>query len=88
MTEFLNDLNDNLKSVPVWGWIVLALLLLGGLTAFLMLRKKSGTSFWTGRTMSVGAMCMALASVLSLIQLPLPWLKWAAPSPLPACCRC
>lgn len=52
-----------------WGWPLMIVLLIGGIAAFVLLRKKSGKSFWTARTMSVGAMCMALASVLSLIKL-------------------
>ncbi|MBQ8200445.1 MAG: energy-coupled thiamine transporter ThiT [Clostridia bacterium] len=43
-------------------------LLAGGFLAYRSLRS-SGKTFWTARTMSVGAMCMALASVLSLIKL-------------------
>ena len=52
-----------------WGWPLMIVLLLGGVAAFVLLQKKSGKSFWTARTMSVGAMCMALSSVLSLIKL-------------------
>ena len=52
-----------------WGWPLILILLAGSVIAFVLLRKKSGKSFWTARTMSVGAMCMALSSVLSLIKL-------------------
>lgn len=52
-----------------WGWPVMLALLAGGLAVFLWLRRKPGKPFWTVRTMSVGAMCMALSSVLSLIKL-------------------
>ena len=72
MTNFLNSLLEEMSEIPVWGCVVLALLLVGGLAAFLSLRKER-KSFWTAQTMAVGAMCVALASVLSLIKL------WAMP---------
>lgn len=73
MKEFFSNMFGDLAEFPLWGWIVMTVLLAGGVAAFMFLRKKSGKSFWTARTMSVGAMCMALASVLSLIKLlPMP----------------
>lgn len=73
MKEFFSNMFGDLAEMPLWGWAVMTVLLAGGVAAFLLLRKKSGKSFWTARTMSVGAMCMALASVLSLIKLlPMP----------------
>lgn len=73
MNEFLSNMFGDLAEMPWWGWLLLAALLAGGVAAFVFLRRKSGKSFWTARTMSVGAMCMALASVLSLIKLlPMP----------------
>lgn len=73
MKKFFTDMFADMAEMPVWGWVLLAVLLAGGIAAFVLLRRKSGKSFWTARTMSVGAMCMALASVLSLIKLmPMP----------------
>ena len=50
-------------------WIVMAALLAAGVAVYLLTRKSSKKSFWTAKTMAVGAMCMALSSVLSLIKL-------------------
>ena len=73
MKEFFTNMFADMTEMTVGGWVLLALLLSGGVVTFLLLRKKSGKPFWTARTMSVGAMCMALASVLSLIKLlPMP----------------
>ena len=49
-------------------WVTVAVLLVVGVAVYLITRKKSSKkSFWTAKTMAVGAMCMALSSVLSLI---------------------
>ena len=73
MKEFFTNMFEDMTEMTVGGWVLLALLLSGGVVTFLLLRKKAGKPFWTARTMSVGAMCMALASVLSLIKLlPMP----------------
>lgn len=56
-------------------WVTVAVLLVVGVAVYLITRKKSSNkkSFWTAKTMAVGAMCMALSSVLSLIKLwPMP----------------
>lgn len=55
-------------------WVTVAVLLVVGVAVYLVTRKKSNKkSFWTAKTMAVGAMCMALSSVLSLIKLwPMP----------------
>ena len=51
-------------------WVTVAVLLVAGVAVYLVTRKKSSKkSFWTAKTMAVGAMCMALSSVLSLIKL-------------------
>ena len=51
-------------------WVTVAVLLVLGVAVYLITRKKSSKkSFWTAKTMAVGAMCMALSSVLSLIKL-------------------
>ena len=73
MKEFFSNMFEDVAEMSVGGWLLMAALLAGGIAAFVLLRRKSGKSFWTARTMSVGAMCMALASVLSLIKLlPMP----------------
>ena len=73
MKEFFSNMFEDVAEMSLGGWLLMAVLLAGGIAAFVLLRRKSGKSFWTARTMSVGAMCMALASVLSLIKLlPMP----------------
>lgn len=72
MNEFLTNMFGDLTELPWWGWLLLAALLAGGCAAFLALRKNR-KSFWNAQTMAVGAMCIALASVLSCIKL------WAMP---------
>jgi len=54
--------------MPLWGWILMALLLLGGALLFRHIKGGQKT-VWTTRMMSVGAMCIALSSVLSMIKL-------------------
>lgn len=56
------------RDFPWWGWLVVAALLMGGVTLW---RKFRGTSqtVWTARMLSLGAICMALSCVLSMIRL-------------------
>lgn len=84
MNEFFSNVFADMAEIPVWGWVVMAVLLAGGITVFVLLRRKSGRRFWTARTMSVGAMCMALASVLSLIKFEFPWTAITGGSVTPA----
>lgn len=72
MNETLKNIFGDLSEIPWWGWLLFAVMLLGGCAAFVALRKDR-KSFWTAQTMAVGAMCIALASVLSCIKL------WAMP---------
>ena len=54
--------------MSVWGWWLLAALMILGLAVYLILRgKRQKPSFWTARTIAVGAVAMALGSVLSMI---------------------
>lgn len=55
-------------------WKAIALLAVLGVAGYLLTRRKTSSKpFWTAKTMAVGAMCMALSSVLSLIKLmPMP----------------
>ncbi len=51
-------------------WTTVAVLLIAGIAVYVLTSKKTGKKpFWNARTMAVGAMCMALSSVLSLIKL-------------------
>lgn len=53
--------------MPLWGWILMVILLVGG---FLLYRTLKGAdkTVWTTKMMAVGAMCVALSSVLSMIK--------------------
>lgn len=54
--------------MPLWAWLVMAVLLVGGIAVFRMVKSDQKT-VWTTKMMSVGAMCIALSSVLSMIKL-------------------
>ena len=56
MKDFFTNMFADMAEMTVGGWVLMALLLGGGVAAFLLLRKKDGKPFWTARTMSVGAM--------------------------------
>lgn len=68
MNEFLSNVFGDLSDIPVWGWGVLAALLIGGVAAWLAARG-SNRVVWTTRMLAVGAMCIALSTVLSMIKL-------------------
>ncbi len=70
-SSWLTQAFEEFGETTAWGWVLLGALLIGGAAVFALLRKKQGNrrSFWTAKTMAVGAMCMALASVLSMIKL-------------------
>lgn len=58
-------------------WVTIAVLAAVGVCGYLVTcrggKKPFKKPFWTAKTMAVGAMCMALSSVLSLIKLwPMP----------------
>ena len=56
-------------SFPLWGWIVVGILLVLGIVLYASSRKSGGKKVWTTQMMSLGAICMALSSVLSLVRL-------------------
>ena len=53
---------------PVWAWILVAVLLVGGLLAYRKMASGKKT-VWTTKMLSLGAVCMALSSVLSMVKL-------------------
>ena len=57
----------DLAKIPVWGWVLLVLLLVGGIIAYRAIKGGQKT-VWTTRMLAVGAMCLALAAVLSNIK--------------------
>lgn len=57
-----------LVNAPGWALTLLAALLVCGLVVFFLARGKKKT-VWTTKMLSLGAICMALSSVLSMIRL-------------------
>ena len=53
---------------PVWAWIVVAVLLVGGLVAYRQIKSGKKT-VWSTKMLALGAVCMALSNVLSMIKL-------------------
>ena len=53
---------------PVGGWIVVAVLLVGGLVAYRQIKSGKKT-VWNTKMLALGAVCMALSNVLSMIKL-------------------
>lgn len=58
----------DLAEMPWWDWLLLALLLVGGIVAFRHM-KGSKKSAWSTRMLALGAICLALSSVLSMIKI-------------------
>lgn len=58
----------DLAEVAWWHWLILAVLLIGGLTAYRMVRGSRKT-VWNAKMLSLGAVCIALSSVLSMVKL-------------------
>lgn len=56
------------SELTLWGWLLLAALLIGGVLIFRNRKGKSTKTVWTTQTLALGAVCMALSSVLSLIK--------------------
>lgn len=65
---WLQSAFEEFAEVPVWGWVVLGVLLVGGLLLWRAVRGEKRT-VWTTRMVSLGAVCIALSSVLSLVKL-------------------
>lgn len=59
---------EKFAEFPVEGWAIVAIMLVGGV-ALLTMKKGSQKTVWTTKMLSMGAICMALSSVLSLIRL-------------------
>lgn len=54
--------------MPIWLGVTVAVLLLAGIAVYAATRKQSRT-VWSAKMLSVGAICMALSVVLSMIRL-------------------
>ena len=53
---------------PVGGWILVAVLLVGGLVVYRQFKSESKT-VWSTKMLALGAVCMARSNVLSMIKL-------------------
>ena len=59
---------DKFAEFPLTGWLAVILLLAGGV-ALTRLKKGTARTVWTTKMLSLGAICMALSCVLSLVRL-------------------
>lgn len=66
--SWLTQTFEKFAEFPLWGWLLLAALLAGGV---ILWRKAHGNRkiVWTTKMLSMGAICMALSCVLSMIRL-------------------
>ncbi len=64
---FENAFGD-FTELTFWGWLLLAALLVGGVLIYRSRKNRAAKSIWTTQTLALGAVCMALSSVLSLIK--------------------
>ncbi len=59
---------EKLGEFPIWGWVMVAVLLLGGLALWRAARGSKKT-VWNAQAMAMAAMCIALSCVLGCIRL-------------------
>ena len=66
--SWLSQAFSKFAEFPVWGWVLVAVLLIGGVIAYMAV-KGNRKSVWTTKMLSLGAICLALTCVLSMIKL-------------------
>lgn len=66
--SWLSQAFGKFAEFPVWGWVLVAVLLIGGVIAWRRIRGTQKT-IWTTKMVSLGAICLALTCVLSMIKL-------------------
>lgn len=66
--SWFTDVFGKLAEFPLWGWALVALLLVGGLIFWKTTRGTKKT-VWTTKMLSLGAICMALTCVLAMIKI-------------------
>ena len=66
--SWLETVFEDFADISLWGWILLLALLIGGVAVYFAVKGQKKT-VWTTKMLSLGAICMALSSVLSLIKL-------------------
>jgi len=60
---------EKFSEFPLWGWIMVVVLLAGGVLLIVRGKNINKKTVWTTKMLSMGAICMALSSVLSMIRL-------------------
>lgn len=56
------------SDLTLWGWLLLAVLLIGGVVVYRTVKGKTAENVWTTKKLALGAVCIALSSVLSLVK--------------------
>ena len=67
MADWFQTAFKDFGEFPAWAWIVVAVLLVGGVIAYRSL-KGGHKTVWNTKMMAMGAVCIALSSVLSMIK--------------------
>ena len=68
MADWFQTAFKDFGEFPAWAWIVGAVLLVGGVIAYRSL-KGGHKTVWNTKMMAMGAVCIALSSVLSMIKI-------------------
>lgn len=68
MAEWFGHAFKDFTKFPIWGWLLVAALLVASVILFMRSRSASKAA-WTTREMAMGAMCIALSTVLSMVKL-------------------
>lgn len=68
MADWFQAAFKDFGEFPAWAWIVVAVLLVGGVIAYRSL-KGGHKTVWNTKMMAMGAVCIALSSVLSMIKI-------------------
>ena len=68
MADWFQTAFKDFGKFPAWAWIVVAVLLVGGVIVYRSL-KGGHKTVWNTKMMAMGAVCIALSSVLSMIKI-------------------
>ena len=68
MADWFQTAFKDFGEFPAWAWIVVAVLLVGCVIAYRSL-KGGHKTVWNTKMMAMGAVCIALSSVLSMIKI-------------------
>lgn len=67
-TSWFQTAFKKLIALPAWCWVLVAVLIIGGIV-LMKAAKGSRKTVWTTRMLALGAMCLALTTVLGKIRL-------------------